>query len=329
MLSQLLHIWGDGGIEDFSFGWGTSTVSNKPDYDAIDLLRELEKHTSTVGKKSGADLLPRLRQQLKSAINDASLTGEAPAFQLLAAYFEALANPLPPEDLALVTALARDDRIERYEGIWKLKSLPRPQQSAIRDALVERALTTSDAAKMAGTAADIFLGALPEGSFASLTPQEELLLQAPERRWALPTLVARLHESGTRRVPLLLTVIREHGSTLRKNREDTEARRIRPYERGKENEGHRSTIDAARTALCRLGPAASPAVRPLRQMMADGTIPRNLLSGHEGASWGFALARMGFPVEQLTKPDSLSGSDEQHRKQIRGELRSNDPTRYC
>jgi hypothetical protein len=38
---------------------------------------------------------------------------------------------------------------------------------------------------------------------------------------------------------------------------------------------------------------------------------------------------MGFPVEQLTKPDSLSGSDEQHRKQIRGELRSNDPTRYC
>jgi hypothetical protein len=88
-------------------------------------------------------------------------------------------------------------------------------------------------------------------------------------------------------------------------------------------------MTAARTALCRLGPAASLAIGPIRRMGGDGTISKHQLSGHDGSDWHFMLARIGMPVEQLTKPANLSGTDEQHRDRIRDKLRLNDPERHC
>jgi hypothetical protein len=328
VLSRLLHIMGEGGIENFRFGWGTTTISNKPKYGEISLLRELEAHTTTVGKVSGKDLLPAMRVQLRTALADRTIAGDAPAFQVLPAYFDALPNPLPPEDLAIVSGLARDDRISRYEGIWNLNKLPIEQQ-AIRNALVERALSTDMPAKLSKSAANHFLDKMPGGSFAVLTADEEQLLARPQQRWAMPSLVARLNEGGPTRVPLLLSIMREHSLALRKNHEDTRARRIGTYEKSQENDGHRSMMQAARTALCRLGPSAPAALQPLEDMLTSGIIGENEMSGHNGVSWDVTLARLGKPIEQLKKPARLSGTDEAHRQRIRKKLERFDPNRNC
>ena len=329
ILSRVLHVWGDGGIDNFTFGWGRTPLSNKRRYDAISMLAELEKHTDTRGKLSGEDLLPGLRKQLSAALEDPSLTGEAPAFQLLAAYFEAVEQPLPQEDLGIITRLARDDRVTRYDGIWKLKSLPEDQQRAIRSAFFERALTTNDTNRLARSAADKFLEAVGKGGFARLTGDEERLLGDPDGRWALPEIAARLHEGGAARVPMLMTLLREHSMALSKNFADANAGRIKSYEKSDENGGHRNMIDAVRISLCHLGPDAASALQPLRGLLASGAMPTNVTSGHAGSSWHLVLVRMGLPVEQLTKPASLSGTDEAHRKRIRDRLARFDPDRSC
>jgi hypothetical protein len=113
---------------------------------------------------------------------------------------------------------ARDDRIPRYEGIWKLNALPMEQQQAIRSALVERALAADMPAKLLKSAAHRFLDKMPEGSFAVLTEDEEQLLRRAQKRWAIPSLVPRFNESGPERVPLLLLIVREHSLALRKIR---------------------------------------------------------------------------------------------------------------
>ena len=329
VLSRLLYIDGEGGIENFRFGWGTTKISNRPEYGEINLLRELEAHTTTVGKVSGKDLLPAMRDQLRTALADRTIAGDAPAFQVLPAYFDALANPLRPEDLAIVSGLARDDRIARYEGIWKLGTLPREQQQEIRTALVERALATDMPAKLLKSAANLFLDKLPEGSFSVLTAEEEQLLARPQKRWAMPSLIARLNEAGPERVPLLLSLIREHSLALRENQEDARARRIRSYDKSQENDGHRSVMHAARTALCRLGPSASAALQPLEDMLTSGIMGENEVSGHNGVSWQMTLARLGKPIEQLKKPTRLSGTDEAHQQRIRNKLERFDPNRHC
>ena len=329
VLSRLLHIVGAGGVENFRFGWGTTRISNKPEYGEIGLLRELEAHTTTVGKVSGKDLLPAMRQQLRTALADRTITGDAPAFQVIPAYFDALPNPPSPEDLAIVSGLARDDRISRYDGIWKLGALPIEQQQAIRGALVERALATDTPAKLLKSAANLFLDKMPKGSFSALTADEEQLLVRPHQRWAMPSLVARLNEGGPERVPLLLSIIREHSLALRKNQEDARARRIGSYEKSQENDGHRSMMQASRTALCRLGPSAAAALEPLEDMLTSGIIGENESSGHSGVSWDVTLARLGKPIDQLKKPARLSGTDDAHQQRVRKKLERLDPNRDC
>jgi hypothetical protein len=329
VLSRLLHLVGEGGIEDFRFGWGTTKISNKPEYGEINLLRELEAHTTTVGKVSGKDLLPAMRDQLRTALADRTIAGDAPPFQVLPAYFDALPNPLSSEDLAIVSGLARDDRIARYEGIWKLRTLSMEQQQEIRTALVERALATDMPAKLLKSAANLFLDKMPEGSFSVLTAEEEQLLARPQQRWAMPSLIARLNEGGSERVPLLLSLIREHSLALRKNQEDARARRIGASKKSQENDGHKSVMQAARIALCRLGPSASAALQPLEDMLTSGIMGENEMTGHNGVSWHMTLARLGKPIEQLTKPARLSGTHEAHQQRIRKKLERFDPNRGC
>jgi hypothetical protein len=329
VLSRLLHVAGEGGIENFRFGWGTTTISNQSKYAELSLLHELEAHTTTIGKVSGKDLLPAMRQQLRTALADRTIAGDAPEFQELPAYFDALPNPFPPEDLAIVSGLARDDRISRYEGIWKLSTRPMEQQQEIRMALIERALATDMPARLLKSAANLFLDKMPQGSFSVLTADEEQLLVRPQQRWAMPSLVARLNEGGPERVPLLLSIIREHSLALRKNQEDARARRIGSYDKSQENDGHKSMMQAARTALCRLGPSASAALEQLEDMLTSGIVGEHEISGHSGVSWHVTLARLGKPIEELRKPARLSGTDEAHQQRIRKKLERFDPDRDC
>jgi len=329
ILSRLLFIASTGGIENFRFGWGTTTISNKPEYGSIDLLRELENRTDTVGKMSGKDLLPAMREQLRSALDNPALSSDAPAFGLIPAYFDALANPLPPGDLTIVVGLAADQRISRYEGIWKFDKLPGDQQDAIRAAFVKRAIAADNPAVLLKATANNFIERMPSGSFTSLTPDEEQLLLDPGKRWGLPSLATRLDESGAKRVPLILSIIREHSLSLRRNIDETRSRRNGRYEKSQENDGHRQMVQAGRIALCRLGPDAAIALQPLEEMLGSGVIDARQQTGHDGAKWNLTLVRLGKPISQLKKPAQMSGTDAMHQRNIQQKLERFDPRRSC
>lgn len=329
VLSRILLVGMHGGIENFRFGWDRTMITNKKAWNAIGLLGELETHTNTVGKIQNADLLPELRRELSKALEDPNLTTESPAFQLLPAYFDALANPLPPEDLALVTRLASDQRIGSYSGIYKLGKLPAAQQAPIRDAFVQRALTTADPVRLARSGANVFVEKMAPGTFATLTPDEQRLLADPTKLWTLHALAGRLDEGGAANVPLLLTLIRDHSRARNANIEGVRTRRLKAYDSHFETEAHGNVIRGARAALCRLGPAAASALAPLQAMIADGAIDANSRSGFQGSDWNLTLARLGKPIEELKRPDSLSGTDESHRERIRSKLARFNPERDC
>jgi hypothetical protein len=107
------------------------------------------------------------------------------------------------------------------------------------------------------------------------------------------------------------------------------ARRIGTYDKSQENDGHKSTMQAARTTLCRLGPIASAVLEPLEDMLTSGIIGENEISGHSGVSWDVTLARLGKPIEQLKKPAQLSGTDEAHQQRIGKKLERFNPDRHC
>jgi hypothetical protein len=316
-----------GGIENFRFGWGRSTITNKKAWDAINLLRELEEHTDTAGRIGNADILPALRKQLARALDDPSLTTDSPAFRALPAYFDALPNPLSAEDLALVTRLAADDRIGSYNGIYKLGALSPAQQAPIRDAFVRRALTTADPVRLARSGANVFIDKMAPGTFAALNADEQRLLGDPTKLWALYGLAGRLDDGGAANVPLLLTLIRDHSLARRRNIEAVRDRRLKAYESHFETEAHGNVVSGARSALCRMGPVASSALAPLEAMFADGTIDPGW--GFQGSDWNLTLARLGKPIDQLKKPQSLSGTDESHRRWIRTRLEHLKPERDC
>lgn len=329
VLTRFLFVNMMGGIENFRFGWARQTITNKKEWDAISLLRELEAHTNTVGRIGNADLLPALRTQLSKALDDPSLGTDSPAFQVLPAYFDALANPLAPEDLALVTRLASDDRIGSYNGIYKLGALPAEQQAPIRDAFVRRALTTADPVRLTRSGANVFVEKMAPGSFASLSPDEHRLVADPTKLWGLYAVAGRLDEGGAANVPLLLTLIRDHSRARNSNIEGVRTRRLKAYDSHFETEAHGNVVRGARAALCRLGPVAASALAPLEAMLADGTIDASARWGFQGSDWNLTLARLGKPIDQLRKPDSLSGTDQSHRDWIRRKLDHFNPDRDC
>lgn len=326
MLGRPLAIVPEGGTTNFSFGWGMTVLTNKSEeWNSVDsLLRELEAHTNTVGRFGGADMLPSIRKQLNAALANPQLSSDAPVFKLLPAYFDALPDALSDEDPAIVTGLARDSRIEDYDGIWNLVKLPIEQQMAIRSALVERALLADEPVRLQRSRANLFLERMPKGSFTTLTSSVERLLTLADRRPALPSMVARLDESSGDRVPLLLSIIREHSLRHRRLNETQKA-----YENARKIDAERRMVMAARTALCRMGPRAGSALAPLRKMIADGLVYEAKQSGSWGEEWTMMMVRIGLPISELKKKQGMGGTDESYRERFRQKLERFDPDRDC
>lgn len=88
-------------------------------------------------------------------------------------------------------------------------------------------------------------------------------------------------------------------------------------------------IEAARVAFCRLGDAASPALGQIEAMISEGVIPAYSLRGHSGSDWNLMLVRLGKPLDTVRKPESLSGSEANYRRNLQEQLRRFDPDRSC
>ena len=324
--ARVLHIAPSGGIENFRFHWGRETLSNAARYAEFSLVEMLAEQTVLGAGTASQDLVPRIRAQLKEALANPARPAEDPVFATLETYFDGIKDePLGEEDLALVTALVLDDRLIRYRGFWLLEKLPADQHRQIGAAIVLRMLATKDARALRRTPFSQFLASSPQGAFASLSEDEQVLLGAPDRRIAAKGLVARLSDRGGAAVPMLLDILRHHAAGWKQARENG---RTSP-ERSSIVEGHSDMVSGARIALCRLGPEAAGALAPVEAMIADGTIPPFLLEGHGGTDWNLTLLRLGKPMDEIRKPDRLSGSEENYRRNMQDRLRRFDSERSC
>jgi hypothetical protein len=326
VLARPFHISGSGGIENFRFGWGRSTLTNGKRYESVDLLKILEVQTTIAGRTASDDLLPLVRRALKRAVADPALPGTDPAFRTIEAYFDGIkAAPLGEEDLALVTALILDDRLTEYPGLWTLRALPAEQQRRIGDAIVLRLLAAKDPLALHNAPFSDFLAKSPPGSFATLSDDQQALLASPERRILARGLVARLSDGGSAMVPVLLDLIRYHGPAFTALRESRDSAPMR----SRWIEGHLAMIGGARVSLCRLGPAAASALPQVEALIADGTIPAAMLNGFGGTDWNMTLLRLGKPLAEIRKPPSLSGTRENYLRNLQRRLDRFDPEKSC
>jgi hypothetical protein len=326
VLAQPFSISPSGGMENFHFGWSRKTLSNANPHAEGDLLAILKAHSTLAGRAPSADLVPQIRKRLQQAVGDRALAVSDPAFATIETYFAGIAaKPLSGADLALVRSLILDERITSYPGIHHLKKLPADQHREIRAAVVRRVLTTANVQGLVRGGLSNFLSESPDDAFTTLSKDEQRLLAAPDRRVAAAGLVARLSDGGANAVPLLVTILRDHGNALNAalaSRENDTARSARIHT-------HSPMIEAARTAFCRLGGVAASALPQVEAMISGGVIPDYSLSGHGGVDWNLTLVRLGKPLDTIRKPESLSGTEAGHRRNLEEKLRRFDPDRSC
>jgi hypothetical protein len=311
-----------GGIENFRFGWGRSRLSNDGEFAEAGLLEVLKGHSTLADPVAAIDLLPRIRSRLQQVVADRTIRPSDPAFETIEAYFAELAGrPLQEQDLALARALILDDRITSFRGLHHLQKAPAEQHRQIRQAIVQRLLTTSDAKALRRSEFSGFLEGSPAGVFSNLSDEEVRFLASPERRVAARGLVARLADVGSVAVPLVTDILRHHGAALAA----VLASRENAPGRSAGIEMHSGMVDGARMALCRLGPAAASDLLVVEAMIADGTIPEYSL----GSEWDLTLLRLGKPLESIRKPKNLSGTEAQYRRSMQEKLDRFNPDRSC
>jgi hypothetical protein len=326
MLARPFAIAGTGGIANFAFGWAKQDLSNARRHATVDLLKLLKAHSTLGTTPVSQTLLPRLRTHLQAAVADTARPAEDPVFNTLEVYFAGISEaPLGDEDRALVDALLSDQRIIAYPGLYHLKKLPPAQHAQVRATIVRRLLAEVDLARLRNPGFSGFLRESPPAAFATPTADEQRLLAAPELRGLVPGMIARQSDRGAAAVPLLLDVLRYHGPALNA----VVASRESSAGRSDGLDEHRSLIDAAREALCRLGPVAAPALPEVERLIATGAISAWQREGHRGAAWNLTLARLGKPLEALSNPEHMSGSDATHRRNLADRLERFDPERSC
>lgn len=326
VLAQPFSIWPSGGPDNFHFGWSRKTLSNAKPYAEGDLLAILKSHSTLAERRPSADLLPQIRRRLQQAVADPALPASDPGFATMETYFAAIAaKPLSDADLALVTALILDERITSYRGIYHLQKASADQHRMIRAAIVRRLLTTTNVQRLVRGGIGNALAESPKGAFSSLSKDEQRLLASPDRRVAAAGLVARLSDAGAGAVPLLLDLLRHHGSALNTALAD----RGNDTERSARIHAQSPMIEAARVAFCRLGDAAAPALPQIEALISAGVISDYSLRGNGGSDWNLMLVRLGKPLETVRKPENLSGSEAGYRRNLQEKLRRFDPDRSC
>ncbi|HVH57318.1 MAG TPA: hypothetical protein VM791_13750 [Vicinamibacterales bacterium] len=326
VLAQPFSIAPYGGIENFHFGWTTKTLSNAEPSAESDLISILQAHSTLAQQAPSTDLVPQIRRRLRQTVADPALPASDPAFATIERYFSAIAaQPLSDADLALVRSLIMDERITSYPGIYHLNKVPADQHRAIRAIIVRRLLISADVPGLAKGRLGNVLAESPKDAFSTLSQEERRLLASPDRRIAAAGLVSRLSDAGADAVPLLVEILRHHAGPLTAALASKENSR----ERSTRIDTHVPVVEATRVAFCRLGDVATPALPQIEAMISGGVIPDYSLRGHGGTDWNLMLVRLGKPLDAIHKPESLSGSEANYRRNLQEKLRRFDPERSC
>ena len=112
---------------------------------------------------------------------------------------------------------------------------------------------------------------------------------------------------GAAAVPVLVEMLDYHLRQIAENK----------TKRGASSDGDLVVVDRVRMAFCQLGPAASAALPVIDALTSQGLVDRRFAEGRE---WHLMLARMGKPIEDIPKPQNLSGSEAQFHRNLQQRL---------
>ncbi len=314
-----------GSTSSGSFGWSRSTISSgRAQSMTPDILELLKAHSSIRRTADQSALAANLRSNLAAALASPAIAPGDPVWTGIPALFNTLAESgaetgIAGEDRALVLALIGDVRISNYDNFYKLQPLLASDSADLRAAIITRLLAEPLGGDPRTKTLGAALSALPPGVFSTLTDAERRLLADPDRRRRATGLVRRLADQGADAVPMLIDLMEFHGRQRLVERD----RRARGPESDHGHEAHRAVFNAARAALCRIGPAASGALPALERMAALDYV------GHDGRDWDRLLVRLGKPVNQIAKPANMSGNDASYRRNLQHFLDRFDPERSC
>jgi hypothetical protein len=294
----------EGGIENARFGIGSAMLKTAPLYPDFDAVLELLSHTSM------AEAIPDLAQSgaLRAKVVTALDNPAASQLELNLAkgWIDSLSYNPADEDKALVNRVIADQRITGI-GSQMNRIYPKSVPPDLRTALVARILNpASDPGERQRYG--WLLSKLPEGSFATLAPDEARILADPVLRRQAAPLIERLADQGRPALPGLMQILESEIAS------DQQWAVQRPV------------IRAVRRGLARLGPAAASALPRIEELFARRRNPLANLH-NEAVEWRVAMARMGKPVDQLPFPsDSKPEVLARDKANIQKRLDTYDPT---
>jgi len=212
----------------------------------------------------------------------AAASGSAPRADLsmVAPWLATIDWSKPDEaDIDLLATLLADTSIGGLDKIYD--GYERHVAPRLRRSIIVRLLdpgTTGELRNRLNT----LVRSMPDGTFATLLPEEDALLRNPELRLQSSALVMRLADRGASAVPLLMALLREDA-------------RVESWWK------RRWMMEDIRRAFSLLGRDAAPALPLIEQFFA---MKSNPLVGDwkDAQSWRVAMVRMGHPVETLPFP---------------------------
>ena len=296
-----LTIGTSGGIENFRFGWARQRLGDGKMYAEVPVNRLLLDHTSV---SRGVDMdvaKTRAREELARALEDPRKPAGDPAFALAnqwMASFRANDQPLGESDRRLLVRILEDSRVRSSDGLWAIIKQVNGDSADLRRLAARRYLAATD--KKEARSWINALAGLPEGAYADPLPEEREILADPAVSRFATGLIKRQGDRGVDAVPDLLRLLREYSV----------------YDPGKYGFSDlTAATDAVRSGFRRIGPAASFARPEIEQLLASpGLEYRYKTLGQD--EWDTLLVVLGKPVETLTKPKNLGGTDARYRERV-------------
>ncbi len=333
-----LVIWMKGGVSDFGFGWVRRTLRNAKYDDDLDFFDEIADRTilrdRTEQKRTPAEIAGTLRVSLMAALSNSTVAGDAPIFDTIGAYVDAMAKGArTDQDIEIVTALIRDRRIVKRFYHYKIPSVFEDHSMALREAIADRLYSTEDVSHPSVGWLVRYHMELSPGIFATLTDKEEWLLSDKPKRMLARGLISRLADQGEKAVPRLLVLLEHHGrirlgATKELERLADESRFVSQRKTALLDlvEEHDRILDSVKSGFCGLGPEAREALSKIEALTLEGVVPEHFAQDDH---WLLTLYRMGKPLESIRKPNNLSGTEGEFHSVLKAGDERFDPKRWC
>ena len=249
---------------------------------------------SALAVKSSADPSGQIRRSLWAAIKNPDLPASDPVFASVPEAMRHLnAAPSEPSDTDLLIALILDRRVISFYWVWRSVDKIGAESIRLHDPLVRRIWADFQNRDVAGPLA----AQLPRivHQAGAMTPDEAAILASPDRRLHALGLIEMQAERGADAVPMLARIAGEHVDRWF-------ALRAHPtlhieYELG--------PVEAARVALCRIGPSAQAHAAALRAL---ATRIHSEFNPFASSRWDVVFARAGVPLSDIPMPARYFGN---------------------